>query len=278
MPAFRDLVKHLVPERFRLLRYSLYEKARYYPEIVFSLGNRLECPFCGWHFRRFKPAGFHYPVIIEKQVIGGHWHRDNVCPRCMSNARERLAYLYLKDRTSLFEKPARLLHVAPEPQLASVLKRSPHIKYVNADLVGPGVMSHFDIQQTPFPDEVFDVVICNHVMEHVADDSVAMAEVYRVLKPGGWALLQVPVALALDHTIEDPTATTESQRIERFGQEDHVRLYSRADYIQRLKASGFEVKVENYPIALGSAKVDRFGLVEEEEVFLCSKNSPRADA
>ncbi|HJT27553.1 MAG TPA: methyltransferase domain-containing protein [Pyrinomonadaceae bacterium] len=276
MSAPRNLVKQLVPERLRLLRYSLYEKARYFPELVFNLGNRLECPFCGWHFRRFLPAGFQYPVIIEKQVIGGHWHRDNVCPRCKSNARERLAYLYLRDHTSLFHQPARVLHVAPEPQLAAVLKRLPNIRYFSADLMGPGVMSHFDIQQMPFADETFDVVICNHVMEHVNDDSVAMAAINRILKPGGWALLQVPIALKLDRTIEDPSAVTESQRIERFGQEDHVRLYTRRDYVRRLKAAGFSVRVESYPTVLGPAKVERFGLVQEEEVFLCSKVSPHS--
>lgn len=271
MIAIRNLAKRILPERLRLLRYDLYEKARYYPELVFSLGNRLECPFCGWHFRRFRPAGFHYPVILEKQVIGGHWHRDNVCPRCLSHARERLAYLFLRDRTSLFKQPGRVLHVAPEPQLASVLKDSQNIHYVSADLMGPGVMSHFDIQQMPFPDEAFDVVICNHVMEHVADDSIAMAEVHRILKPGGWALLQVPIALALDRTIEDPTATTELQRIERFGQEDHVRLYARADYIQRLESAGFTVNTESYRTVLDTAQARRFGLVEGEDVFHCSK-------
>jgi len=134
-------------------------------------------------------------------------------------------------------------------------------------------MSRFDIQKTPFRDQTFDVVICNHVMEHVGDDSVAMAEVHRILKPGGWAMLQVPIALNLDHTIEDPTATTDQQRIDRFGQEDHVRLYSRQDYIDRLGGAGFAVTIESYPLELGSEKVDRFGLVEDEEVFLCSKDS-----
>ena len=142
-----------------------------------------------------------------------------------------------------------------------------------ADLFEPGVMSRFDIQKTPFRDDTFDVVVCNHVMEHVSDDSVAMREIRRILKPRGWAMLQVPIALALDRTIEDPTATTDEQRIERFGQEDHVRLYSRADYVTRLQAAGFNVTAESYPVALGSDKVQRFGLVEEEEVFICSKNS-----
>ncbi|HET9787647.1 MAG TPA: hypothetical protein VFP47_10960, partial [Pyrinomonadaceae bacterium] len=83
-------------------------------------------------------------------------------------------------------------------------------------------------------------------------------------------------ALALDRTIEDPTATTDEQRIERFGQEDHVRLYSRRDYLQRLRAAGFNVTAESYPVALGTDKVQRFGLVEEEEVFLCSKDRQNA--
>lgn len=273
MSAIRKLVKGLVPERYRMLRFTLYEKARYYPEMVFSLGHRLECPFCGWHFRRFRPAGFHYRVIVEKQVIGGHWHRDNVCPRCMSNARERLAYLYLQERTSVFQQPSLLLHVAPEPQLAAVLKRAPKIRYVSADLFEAGVMSRFDVQQMPFRDETFDVVVCNHVMEHVGDDAVAMREVRRILKPGGWAMLQVPIALALDRTIEDPEARTDQERIDRFGQEDHVRLYSRPDYIGRLRAAGFAVTADDYAQSLGSEKVARFGLVQEEEVFICHKDS-----
>lgn len=273
MSAIRKLVKGLVPERYRMLRFTLYEKARYYPEMVFSLGHRLECPFCGWHFRRFRPAGFHYRVIVEKQVIGGHWHRDNVCPRCMSNARERLAYLYLQERTSVFQQPSLLLHVAPEPQLAAVLKRAPNIRYVSADLFEAGVMSRFDVQQMPFRDETFDVVVCNHVMEHVGDDAVAMREVRRILKPGGWAMLQVPIALALDRTIEDPEARTDQERIDKFGQEDHVRLYSRPDYIGRLRAAGFAVTADDYAQSLGSEKVARFGLVQEEEVFICHKDS-----
>ncbi len=100
-----------------------------------------------------------------------------------------------------------------------------------------------------------------------------MAAIHRILKPGGWALLQVPIALKLDRTIEDPTALTESQRIERFGQEDHVRLYTRTDYIQRLEAAGFSVSAQSYPAVLGPEKVERFGLVQEEEVFMCSKDS-----
>ena len=228
MTKIKTWGKQLVPERYRLLRYELFEKLRYYPELVFSLGSRLECPFCHWHFRRFRPAGFDYPVLKEKQVVGASYHLDDVCPRCMSNARERLAYLYLKTRSALFAEPLRVLHVAPEPNIARLLGAQPNLKYVTADLFEPNVMTRFDVMNLPFADSTFDAIICNHVLEHVSSDRAAMAEILRILKPDGWALLQVPIALALDKTIEDPTAKTEADRIRLFGQSDHVRLYSAA--------------------------------------------------
>jgi ubiquinone/menaquinone biosynthesis C-methylase UbiE len=146
------------------------------------------------------------------------------------------------------------------------------MRYVSADLMAASVMSHLDIERMPFRDAAFDAVICNHVLEHVADDRAAMAEVFRVLEPAGWALLQVPIAMALDRTIEDPTATTEAQRIHRFGQGDHVRLYARADYIARLRAAGFFVYPSRHSADLGPDKVRRFGLVQEEEIFYCAKD------
>jgi SAM-dependent methyltransferase len=263
--------KHLVPERYRLLRYELYEKLRYYPELLFSLGSRLECPFCEGHFRRFRPAGFNYPVLKEKQVVGAPYHLDDVCPRCMSHARERLAYLYLRTRTSLFTKRLRVLHVAPEPNIARVLSVEPNLKYVTADLFEPKVMARFDLMSLPFADHTFDVVICNHVLEHVSDDRVAMAELHRVLKTQGWALLQVPIAMALTQTIEDPTAKTKADRIRVFGQDDHVRLYTARDYVERLTATGFDVDVINYPSELPEDTVMKYALVPEEQIFMCTK-------
>jgi SAM-dependent methyltransferase len=264
-------VKELVPERYRLLRYELFEKLRYYPELVFSLGNRLLCPFCNGHFRRFRPAGFDYPVLKEKQVVGASYHLDDVCPRCFSNARERLAYLFLKAETNLLRDELTVLHVAPEPNIARVLKRQANLKYITADLFEPDVMARFDVLKLPFQDDTFDVVICNHVLEHVADDHVAMSEFYRAVKPGGWALLQVPIALALDQTIEDPTAQTDADRIRLFGQNDHVRLYNVADYVSRLTKAGFDVSVIDYARDLVVEVENKYALIPDEQVFLCKK-------
>lgn len=274
MSSIRELIKLLVPEELRLLRYRLFEKLKYYPDILLRLGHGLECPFCGWRFRRFKAAGFHYPVITENQVIGGHWHEDNVCPRCLSNARERLAYLFLQNRTDIFNKPLRILHIAPEPMLAAVFKRSPKLQHVTSDLFEPNVNITSDILSLPFGDQTFDVIICNHVLEHVPDDRRAMGELYRALKSGGWALVQVPIALALDRTLEDPSAATDEDRIRLFGQADHVRLYSRNDYFDRLVATGFKVQAHPYGAELGVEAVRRHGLVAEEEIFIAER--PRA--
>ena len=274
----KSWAKKLIPEKYRLLRYQWYEELRYYPELIFSLGRRLECSFCGWRFRRFRTAGFDYPVLKEKQVIGASCHADDVCPRCKSNARERLVYLYLKHKTSVFNDHLRILHIAPEPHIARLLGELSNLDYVRADLFQPDVDVKLDIMSLPFPDESFDMIICNHVLEHVTDDRVAMRELHRVLRPDSPALLQVPIALALQETFEDPTAITEEDRILLFGQRDHVRLYAAEDYMARLEAVGFRVDLSQAVDCLGTSLVDRHGLIREERVFSLVKpaNGPRS--
>lgn len=125
----------------------------------------------------------------------------------------------------------------------------------------------------PFRDNWFDAVICNHVLEHVDDDCQAMRDIYRVLKPGGWAILQVPIALALKQTIEDPSVKDEQERIRRFGQRDHVRMYSPEDYPKRLRNCGLEVLVSKYAARMGDTLIARYALTAEEIVYFCSKRS-----
>ena len=267
----REFIKTLIPEEYRLLRYELYERARYFPELVFSLGKKFECPFCRWRFRRLRPAGFNYPVLEKRKVVGASFHLNDVCPRCLSNSRERLAYLYLMANKDLFSRKQTLLHIAPEPNLGKLLSEAKNIQYISGDLYEPDVMCQLDITQLAFADNSFDVVICNHVLEHVSNDKLAMTELYRILKPGGWAMVQVPIAMALERTLEDPTATTEEQRIELFGQRDHVRLYAQNDYIDRLRSIGFQVCPDSFGRSLPEADVMRYSLIPEEVVFVCTK-------
>ena len=166
----------------RLIRFVLRHVPRRYIQRVVHLctpvlglayaGRGVECPVCGAHYRRFMPYGYVNP-------------RGNaLCPRCLALERHRLMWLYLKNETDFFETPARLLHVAPERCFLKRFEKLPALDYVTADLESPLAKVKMDIQRIPFPDGEFDVIFCNHILEHVDDDRRAMREMYRVMRPG----------------------------------------------------------------------------------------------
>ena len=204
-----------------------------------------DCPVCGGTFRAFMP--YHAP--------GAPRRSEAQCPRCLSMERHRLTLLFLRERTDLFDgnRPKRLLHVAPEPCLTALFAEAAGDGYLTADLMDPAVMEAMDICEIPRPDGAFDVVHCSHVLEHVPDDRKAIAEFFRTLRPGGWAILNVPVLVP--ETDEDPTVTDPAERLRRFGQEDHVRVYG-PDYRDRLAGAGFRVEAVA-PADLLPAEADR---------------------
>ena len=199
-------------------------------------GSRFTCPVCGRSFRKLLPYGYVDP-------------RDNaLCPSCLSLERHRLLWLWLRRETDLFERLPRLLHVAPEVCLMRHLRRAYRNRpdrYVTADLESPLADLHFDIQQIPLAGDSFDAVICNHIMEHVADDRQALRELLRILKPGGLGVLLAPVDYARAETFEDDTITDPAERTRLFGQYDHRRVYGR-DYAERLRSAGFEAREIDY--------------------------------
>lgn len=182
-------------------------------------------------------------------------------------------WLFLREREDLLRSPMRLLHVAPEPQLRRRLRGLPDVSYVCGDLSRGLADTVLDIRAMPYPDETFDAIICNHVLEHVPEDRQAMGEIRRVLRPHGWAILQVPLNANRGETDEDPGIVDPAVRTARFGQADHVRVYGR-DYARRLAEAGFEVSEEPGPPGLGAAERERFRLAEGEVVFLC-RRAPR---
>jgi SAM-dependent methyltransferase len=209
-------------------------------------GRARRCVVCGSWVRSFRPQGYQYGINAELEVIGSIYKLDDECPICHSNDRTRLVLMYLKTRTSFFTSPCSLLHFAPEKGLTLVFEKAPNVAYSPVDLDPnryrhAGKVGAVDITAIPFQADRFDYIICNHVLEHVDDDRAAMRELCRVLKPGGIAILQVPISLKLERTREDPTVTTPEKRITCFGQHDHVRLYAR-DYADRLRESGFDVE------------------------------------
>lgn len=237
-------------------------------------GTEYKCPFCGGQFRKLLPSGIDAQELKEKKVVGGGYRLNAVCPLCHSLDRERLVYLFLRDITNVFSENLKMLHVAPEKNLQRVLTASPNIDYLSADLNSPSTMVKMDITNISLGDNLFDVIICNHVLEHVPDDREAMSELYRVLKPGGWAICQVPISLSLSKTYEDSTVVEPEKREKLFGKSDHVRIYAK-DYKDRLENAGFTVEVYNFTKEFGKSTSHKYGLIKDENLYVCSKAENR---
>jgi len=179
----------------------------------------------------------------------------------------------LKERTNLLAGPMRVLHVAPWYSLSRLLVRIPTIDFVAIDIEDrPHVSERADVTDLPFESDAFDAVICIHVLEHVEADRTAMREMFRVLKPGGWALISVPIDLTRA-TYEDPAIVSPAQRRVHFGEAGHVRFYG-ADLEDRLKQAGFAVELDR-AADLASETMERYGLLDDENVFYCTKPRSR---
>jgi ubiquinone/menaquinone biosynthesis C-methylase UbiE len=163
------------------------------------------------------------------------------------------------------------LHVAPEAGLTRILTQHGNIDYLTADITPGRAMVRMDITEIGYPDNSFDAIICNHVLEHITDDRKAMRELHRVLRSGGWGILQVPISLSLSTTHEDFSVRAPADRERIFGQADHVRLYA-IDYLDRLKESGFETVVFDWQQdETFSAVGNRYGLLPREQIFVVRK-------
>ncbi len=226
----------------------------------FYRGDNVECPVCDGRFRKFMPYG--YNMVRENAL----------CPKCLALERHRLLWLYFKSRTGIFTDQLKVLHVAPEQCFHERFRRLKNLTYVTADLESPLADVKLDVQQMPFGNEEFDIVICNHVLEHVSDDRKAIAEIFRVLRPGGYAILQVPLDYSNEKTYEDASITDPAEREKHFRQKDHYRMYGR-DYLERLKEAGFQIREQNFLDALSAEERLRYRLPEMEYMYGYYKDS-----
>ena len=245
---------NLIP-RPLLIRLSYWVR----PLIALSLkGNKFTDPIDGKSFKKFLPYGYESP-------------RENVLsPSTLSLERHRLLWLYLKNETEFFNAPLKLLHFAPEQAFYNRFKKLENLDYTTTDLNSPLADVKADICNLPFSDNSFDVILCNHVLEHIPDDTKAMQELYRVLKPGGWGIFQIPQDLKREKTFEDNTITDRKERARIFGQYDHVRIYGR-DYFNKLRSIGFTVEEVDYTSKLTKEEVEKYRLAKGEIIPLVRK-------
>jgi SAM-dependent methyltransferase len=178
-------------------------------------------------------------------------------------------WMYLKEKTNFFTTPLRVLHIAPELCFIDRMEMLPTLEYITADIESPLAKVKMDVHQIPFEDESFDVVFCNHVLEHVDDDILACREINRVLKKDGWGIIQSPV-YDIANTVEDKTIKDPAERERLFGQRDHVRKYGK-DYARRLSQSGLGVFEDLYVQTLSKEQVNKHALPEKEILFICRK-------
>ena len=223
-------------------------------------GHGRKCPICGKEVRKFLPYG--YTSSRE----------DALCPRCLSLERHRMLWLFI-ERQQILESHPRLLHMAPE---AALKKRIEHIylkceqKYITADLESPLAKMHFDICNIPLESKSVECFICNHLLEHVSDDRLALRELRRILSNNGIGIMLSPVDKSREKTFEDPSITNKRERSRIFGQYDHVRIYG-MDFEERVRQEGFLVKVINPSDFLDTEQMKLYSVRNDESIYLLKK-------
>lgn len=221
-------------------------------------GNRFTDPIDGSSYSRFLSYGY---KVSRPNAL---------CPGTLSLERHRLLWLYIKKKTTFLNDSLKVLHIAPEQVFFSKFKTFSHWDYTTTDLHSPLADIKADICALPFNNDQYDLIFCNHVLEHIPDDKKAMEELYRVLKKGGTLIAQVPLNEELDETFEDDTITDKKERTRIFGQYDHVRVYGK-DYYTRLNTVGFESKGITFINTMSIEEIDRFGLPQKERIPVAVK-------
>lgn len=246
------------------------------PVLAFFLrGNKFTDPIDGKSFKTFLPYGY------------GKQRTNVLSPSTLSLERHRLLWLYLKSETNFFQPELvsgftkkevskknilkdtetrsvlKVLHFAPEQAFYKRFRKMRHLDYVTTDLNSPLADVKADICNLPFEENSFDVILCNHVLEHIPDDTKAMQELYRIMKPNGWGIFQIPQDLNREQTFEDDSITDNKERAKIFGQYDHVRVYGR-DYFDKLRSIGFKVKEVDYTSRFSEKDIEKYSLAKGE--------------
>ncbi|WP_432672865.1 class I SAM-dependent methyltransferase [Flavobacterium sp. SM2513] len=221
-------------------------------------GSTFTDPIDEKSFKSFLPYGY------------GTQRNNVLSPSTLSLERHRLLWLYLKNETDFFTAPKKVLHFAPEQAFYKRFRSQKNLDYTTTDLLSPLADVKADICNLPFKDNTYDIILCNHVLEHIPDDTKAMQELYRVLKPGGMGIFQIPQDLNRATTFADDTIVNQKERAKIFGQYDHVRIYGR-DYFDKLRSIGFTVIEEDYTTNLSPELVTKYCLAPGEIIPVCYK-------
>jgi len=267
LSEMREQVSHYIPQSLIKLK----NKIKYY-------GTQYLCPICPSDLKLFLPLPDKFRINLN---INGHvytpydYETFNVehylCPVCFSTDRDRLYALFIKRYIQDYGRNKKLLHFAPEKELSNYIKKYTKFKYRTADLLMKDVDDHIDITNlTNCRDGEIDCFICSHILEHVPDDTKALQELHRVLNPSGWGIIMVPLLPALDRTYEDLSITTDWERLQHFGQEDHVRVYAKNSFLEKLNTTGFDV-LQLGIVDFGEETFNKCGIKPKSILYIVTK-------
>lgn len=275
MNSLKSLAKRILPHRVnQIIRRTLQGWRKVRNRVVYA-GDNIQCPLCENEFGRFASTG-----VLDREF----WQTDEgkqllkkdfiavaqkKCPNCGSSERQRLQYFFLRDRLQILSGPTiSILDVAPDGFMQEKLYSSSNIDYTSIDINEKRKPTFLmDLTNLSFEEGKFDAIVCYHVLEHIRNDRKAMCELLRVLKPGGWALLQVPIWA--EQTIEDPTVP-ETEYLKHYGHQGHVRRYG-MNYVDSLREVGFEVTLDYFAKELPLKDRERFGIDPAEIIFFCHR-------
>lgn len=250
----KKFIKNLIPQKYHLTFFIVWVKLNR----INYIGNKVKCPCCNSHFRAFMP------------FYQGNKEVDSICMKCLSFSRHRYLWLFLLNRTEIFTKKLKVLHIAPEYFLNKVFSKLSNLEYTTIDICPGRAKETMNATSLNFPSNNFDVIIAIHILEHIEEDRKAISEFYRVLKPGGWAIIEVPIDNSREITYENRKIQTPREREKEFHQEDHVRICGK-DYLQRILEPGFTLKADTYMQSIDDNLKRIYCLFKNERICLYFK-------
>lgn len=272
LTKYKNIIKKIIPFVLAKKLRGLWQRIL---KIIYH-GNKYYCPYCNNNFRKFLPAGINIPIYKELNVVGAGYRKNSTCPRCYSIDRERLVYMYLVKKLDIFKNKYKILHISPEPSIKSILRNQENIEYIlgenykdkyffNKDFL------QLDITNLYYEDGIFDLVIANHILQYIQDDELAIKEIYRVLKPDGKAILQVPISYELETTIEDEFFILPQIKEKHFFKYEKIKLYG-MDYFTKLKKNGFQIEMINPKDEGWLYENNKLALNPSEKLIIVSKS------
>lgn len=260
-------IKHLFPSFIRIL----LRKIIIFIRKVYYTGNAYFCPICNRKSRKFLQYGKNNKSILRYKIISNGKRENCICPNCFSKDRERLLFLffsYFKNKLYINENSS-ILHFSPEKTLTNYFFRKHFTNYKTSDFFDKKANFKIDLENTLNHEKKYDLIICNHVLEHIHNDSQALDNINNLLKNGGHAILLTPYSELIDDDIYLGKSLTNKQKLEFYGQNDHVRVYSKKNLIKKIEYAGFDLKLMKREDFCSINK--KMGLIEEEKIFLAKK-------